>query len=42
MNIKSIKLDNKIISQEHKPFIIAEIGQAHDGSWELRIVILKL
>ena len=32
MKIKPIKLDNKIISQEHKPFIIAEIGQAHDGS----------
>ena len=26
-----MKIDNRIISDKHKPFIIAEIGQAHEG-----------
>ena len=31
---KTFKIDNRIISDEHPPLMIAEIGQSHNGSIE--------
>ena len=32
MGFESIKLNNKTIGRNEKSFVIAEVGQAHDGS----------
>lgn len=40
--MKKIKLGNKIISQNSKPYIIAEIGVNHEGSFEKAIELIRL
>ena len=32
--MKQIKIDNKIISEKHKPYIVAELSANHDGKLE--------